>query len=76
MEFDTARIEFQPLVAGTARRAPCVDCGTLSPWHPEQWMFRYIPVRGQGRHGAKVRTERLCPVCVEKRQTSNEPVRV
>lgn len=54
------------LISGTARKAPCVECGVVANWHPKNWMFRHIPQRGGKRNEPKVKTERLCPGCSVK----------
>ena len=54
------------LDAGPTQKAPCLECGVLSSGRPRGWWFRFVPVRGQGRHGPKVRTERVCPKCLEE----------
>lgn len=59
----TETLEWRPLKASTAQRRPCGQCGTVSPWHPVGWVFRYIPTPGGDKHGSKVKTERKCPAC-------------
>lgn len=54
------------LIAATARKAPCLECGLVSGWHPRNWMFRHIPQRGGNRNAPKVKTERICPACSVK----------
>ena len=56
-------IEWREYHAGTTRKAPCAQCGTISSWHPKGWVFRYIPTPGGGKHERKVKTDRLCPSC-------------
>jgi hypothetical protein len=57
---------WRPLIAKTVRIVPCRDCGALSGWHPKGWWYRYVPTPGGGRHGRRVRAERLCPVCSDQ----------
>lgn len=56
---------WQPL-ASLVTQVPtaCMGCGVVSARRPPVgWHFRSVPVRGEGRHGRKVRYERLCPSC-------------
>ena len=59
-------VEWKPLKSRTVKQGACATCGKMSTWHPRNWLFRHIPVRGKGVHGPKVTTERLCPVCVAR----------
>lgn len=57
-------VEWQRFSGGPARRAPCLYCGTLSPWRPKGWWFRFRGVRKSTRKGGeKLRTERVCGSC-------------
>ena len=49
----------------TAHKAPCIQCGVVSSWHPLGWVFRHTPIKGAGIHGPKVSSQRLGPACQE-----------
>ena len=55
--------EWKELKSKTVKQGLCKQCGKKSSWHPRHWLFRHVAVRGQGIHGPKVMTERLCPTC-------------
>jgi len=55
--------DWRPMVSLTVRRAPCTVCKIMSSWHPRNWYYRRISVKGEGIHGRKVTTERLCSSC-------------
>lgn len=56
---------WQPLIAGTVKKAACIMCGVESSWHPKNWWFRYVSMSGGRKNDPKVTTERLCPGCAK-----------
>lgn len=68
--------EWHEFTLGAVRKAPCIDCGAISSWYPavDGWVYRYCGIRGGTRRGSpKVRTERLCAVCRQRRGIVVQP---
>lgn len=57
------KLEWKEFSTGIIAEIECVECGNTATAGAKGWVFRYVGVRGKGKHGAKVRSVRMCPSC-------------